>query len=171
VTGLGPAERALAHGRRWLALGSNLSLLAIMLGVSLDATLRYLVGRPITGMLEGVELLLVFAVFANLAQTQAEGGNIAIGVLTERLGGRALALVQVFTSVLALGLFATMAWATGGLAWRSWLMGEHSAGLIAFPIYPSRFIVAFGCFFLCLQLLHSLVGALARLFARSGAEP
>ena len=52
-----------------------------MLGVSVDAILRHVIGRPIAGMLEGMELLLVFAVFANLAQTQADGGNISIGVL------------------------------------------------------------------------------------------
>lgn len=135
-----------------------------MLGVSVDAILRYVIGRPIAGMLEGVELLLVFAVFANLAQTQAEGGNITIGVLTERLSGRSLALVQFVMSLLALGLFGTMTWATGQMAWRSWTMGEYSAGLIAFPIYPSRFIVAFGCFFLCLQLLQALARASRQLF-------
>lgn len=135
-----------------------------MLGVSVDAILRHVIGRPIAGMLEGMELLLVFAVFANLAQTQADGGNISIGVLTERLGGRSLALVQFVTSLLALGLFGAMTWATGEIAWRSWAMGEYSAGLIAFPIYPSRFIITLGCFFLCLQLLQTLVAAWRQLF-------
>lgn len=164
MSGLGPFGRALARGRRWLALGSNLALLAIMLGVSVDTTLRYFANRPIAGMLEGVELLLVFAVFAGLAQTQAEGGNIGIEVLTERLRGRALACVRALTALVALALFAAMTWATAAYAWRSWRMGEYSAGLIAFPIYPSRFIVAFGCFVLCLQLLHTLLAALRRLF-------
>lgn len=168
MTWLKLAGRALVQGRRSLALGSNLALLAIMLGVSVDAVLRYVIGRPIAGMLEGVELLLVFAVFANLAQTQAEGGNIAISVLTERLGGRSLASVQLVTSLLALGLFGTMTWATAELAWRSWKMGEYSAGLIPFPIYPSRFIVALGCLFLCLQLLQPLSRAWRQLFGHVG---
>ncbi len=159
----------LARGRRSLALGSNLALLAIMLGVSVDTTLRYVANSPIAGMLEGVELLLVFAVFAGLAQTQAEGGNIGIEVLTERLHGRALAFARALTALFALALFAAMTWATGAYAWRSWQMGEYSAGLIAFPIYPSRFIVAFGCLFLCLQLLQVLLEALRRLFADPGA--
>jgi len=168
VSHAGLFGRALARGRRWLALGSNLALLAIMLGVSVDTTLRYFANRPVTGMLEGVELLLVFAVFAGLAQTQAEGGNIAIEVLTERLHGRALACVRAFTALVALALFAAMTWATGTYAWRSWRMGEYSAGLIAFPIYPSRFIVAIGCFVLCLQLLDTLLTALRRLFGAGG---
>lgn len=159
-----PYERMLARSRRLLALGSNLALLAIMAGVSLDTLLRYFANRPVAGMLEGVELLLVFAVFAGLAQTQADGGHIAIEAFTERLRGRSLAFVRALTAALALALFAAMTWATGAYAWRSWQMGEYSAGLIAFPIYPSRFVVAFGCFFLCLQLLQMLLSALRRLF-------
>ena len=82
------SESLLAASRRVLGLGTNLALLAIMAAVSLDAVLRYAFNRPIVGVLEGVELLLVFAVFASLARTQAEGGHIAIGVLTERPGAR-----------------------------------------------------------------------------------
>lgn len=164
-------ERVLARSRRLLALGSNLALLAIMAGVGIDTLLRHFANRPVTGMLEGVELLLVFAVFAGLAQTQAEGGHITIDAFTERLHGRARAFMRAFTALLALLLFSAMTWATGAYAWRSWQMNEYSAGLIAFPIYPSRFVVAFGCFFLCLQLLQTLLEALRRVFSRSDELP
>ncbi|MDP6814826.1 MAG: TRAP transporter small permease [Alphaproteobacteria bacterium] len=158
------AERALKASQRALGLGTNAALLAIMSAISLDAGLRYVAGQPIAGVLEGVELLLVFVIFASLAQTQVEGGHIAIGFLTERLGGRARAALRAFTTTLALGLFGSMTWATGELAWRSWQMGEYAAGLIAFPIYPSRIMVALGCLFLCLQLAFELATAIARLF-------
>lgn len=156
-------ERALTLGRRALSFASSIALFAIMLGVSLDAVLRYAFGWPVAGMLEGVELLLVFAVFANLAQTEADDGNIAINALTRHLEGRALSVVRIITRILALGLFLAMTVATARLAWRSWTMGEFSAGLVAVPIYPSRFIVSFGCLFLCLQLLVALVHEVKRL--------
>lgn len=164
-------ERLLLRSRRLLALGSNLALLAIMTSVSADTLLRYFANRPVAGMLEGVELLLVFAVFAGLAQTQADGGHITIEAFTERLHSRSRAFVRALTATLAVVLLAAMTWATGAYAWRSWQMGEYSAGLIAFPIYPSRFVVAFGCCFLCLQLLQTLLESLRRLLERgdSGA--
>ena len=149
-----------------MSLGTNVALLVIMFAVSLDAVLRYAFSRPIAGVLEGVELLLVFAVFASVARTQAEGGHIAISVLTERLGDRSRAIVKIVTSLLALGLFGAMTWATAARAWRSAGMWEYSEGLIAFPIYPSRIMVALGCLFLCLQLLGELTAALKQLSAR-----
>ncbi len=139
---------------------TNIALLAIMVLVSCDAVLRYAFNSPVAGVLEGVELLLVFAVFASLAKTQADCGHISIGVLTERLGERARAGLRVVTALLAFALFSTMTWATGGLAWRSWQSGEYSAGLIAFPIYPTRIMVTVGCFLLCLQLVSELLTAI-----------
>ncbi len=164
------SESLLEASRRVLGLGTNVALLAIMAAVSLDAVLRYAFNRPIVGVLEGVELLLVFAVFASLARTQAEGGHIAIGVLTERLGARGRAGLQIITRLLGLSLFATMTWASGGMAWRSWQMDEFSAGIIAFPVYPSRIMVTLGCFLLCLQLLFELAEAVATVRTSRGGN-
>ena len=161
-------EGILARGWQALGLGANVALLLIMLGVSADAVLRYTLNRPVAGTLEGVELLLVFAVFAGLARTQAERGHIAIGLLTDHLAGRPRAALAAVASILALVLFAAVTWVTGAMAARSWQMGEYSPGLIAFPLYPSRVLVALGTFFLCLQLLVELARALAEL-VRPGA--
>lgn len=170
MTRLGRTEAALAGSWRALGMVGNAALFVIMLGVSADAVLRYAAGTPIIGTLEGVELLLVIAIFLGLAQTQAERGHIAVGVLTERLQGRPRALVAVLSSLLGLGLFAAMTWATGALALRSWRMGEYAAGLIAFPLYPSRTLVALGSLLLALQLLVELARALADL-VKPGGEP
>jgi TRAP-type C4-dicarboxylate transport system permease small subunit len=163
-------EEALARGWRMLDAGASVVLLLIVFSVSADALLRYAAKRPITGALEGVELLMIFAVFLSLAPTQAARGHIAVGLLTERLRGRQRAVLAVIASLLALGLFGAMTWATAALAWRSWQMGEYAAGLVAFPLYPSRFLVALGSLFLCLQLLLELGRALAALRA-SGEQP
>lgn len=145
----------------WRVLGvvANLALLLIMFGVSADAILRYALNRPLTGTLEGVELLLVIAVFLSLARTQAERGHIAVDIISARLAGRPRAALEALTALLGVVLFGAVTWATGGMALRSWQMGEYSAGLIAFPIYPSRILVALGSLLLSLQLLLELTRA------------
>jgi len=163
-------ERALDACWRWLGVGANLALLAIMFGVSADAILRYTLNHPLTGTLEGVELLLVFSVFLSLAGTQAARGHVAVDIVTGRLRGKPRFALQAFTAALGLLLFATVSWATGGMAIRSWQMGEYSAGLIPFPIYPSRFLVALGSLLLSAQLLYELVRAVASLCGTS-TEP
>ncbi len=162
------AERILTTSRGALSLGTYLALLVIMVAISLDAVLRYAFSAPIAGVLESVELLLIFVVFGSVAQTQADGGHIAIRVLIERFGDRGRAVVKIITSVLALGLFGVMTWATAARAWRSLGMWEYSEGLIEFPIYPSRIMVALGCLFLCLQLAWELTVAIREL---RGGEP
>ena len=170
-TALDRVEAALGACWRVLGMGGNLALLLIMFGVSADAILRYALNRPITGTLEGVELLLVFAVFLSLARTQAERGHIAVGILTERLAGRPRAVLEALTALLGLLLFGAVSWATGAMALRSWRMGEYSAGLIAFPIYPSRTLVTLGSLLLCLQLLLEFGRALAALLGRAAGAP
>lgn len=167
---LGRVDRALGACWRGLGIGANLSLLTIMFGVSADAVLRYAFGRPIAGMLEGVELLLVLSVFLSLAGTQAAGGHIAVDIVSARLGGKPRAALQAVTSALGVLLFAAVAWATGAMALRSWEMNEYAPGLIAFPIYPSRMLVALGSLLLSLQLLLELVRALARLCGNAAAN-
>ena len=166
---LARAEAGLGACWRGLGMGGNLALLLIMFGVSADAILRYALNRPITGTLEGVELLLVFAVFLSLARTQAERGHIAVGIITERLSGRPRAALEALTALLGLLLFGAVTWATGGMALRSWQMGEYAAGLIAFPIYPSRILVALGSLLLCLQLLLEIGRALVALGSPAGS--
>lgn len=150
----------LAGAWRVLGLAANAALLLIMAGVSADAVLRYLVGKPVAGMLEGVELLLVFTVYSGLAQTQAERGHIAVGLLADRLAGQGRAALTAVASVLALALFVAATWATTRMAVRSWQIGEYSPGLIPFPLCPSRVLVALGCLLLCIQLLAELAHAL-----------
>ena len=98
---------------RKLGMGANLALLLIMFGVSADAILRYALDRPITGTLEGVELLLVFAVFLSLARTQAERGHIAVDIITERLSGRPRAALEALTALLGLVLFGAVTFHVG----------------------------------------------------------
>ena len=83
-------EGALRACWRWLGIAANLALLAIMFGVSADAVLRYAFNRPVAGTLEGVELLLVFAVFLSLAATQAARGHVAVDIVAGRLRGKGL---------------------------------------------------------------------------------
>jgi len=160
------AEARLETCWRALGMGGNMALFLIMFGVSADALLRYTLNRPITGTLEGVELLLVFAVFLSLARTQAERGHIAVGLLSERLAGKPRAALKALTAFLGLLLFGAVTWATGAMAFRSWKMGEYSAGLIAFPIYPSRLLVSMGSLLLFLQLLLELGRAMTELTGR-----
>lgn len=154
---------------RGVGLLANLALLLIVFGVSFDAILRYLFNRPITGMLEGVELLLVFSVFLSLAGTQAAKGHIAVDIVLDRLHGRPRAVLEAFIAALGILLFAAITWASVGMAVRSVRMGEYSAGLIAFPIYPAKILVALGCLLLTLQLCHECLSALAALSGRNKA--
>lgn len=155
---------------RWLGLAANLALLSIMFGVSLDAILRYLLNRPIAGMLEGVELLLVFSVFLSLAGTQAAKGHIAVDIVLDRLQGSKRAALEAFIAALGVLLFAAATWATAGMALRSVQIEEYSAGLIAFPIYPAKILVALGCLLLTVQLCHEFACAIASLAVRGEAR-
>lgn len=144
---------------RVLDLVAGFFVLLMMVAVSADGILRFGFNRPIGGVVEGSELLLVCIVYLAAAWTQAQKGHIGVDFLITDLPARSRGLVTLLTSLLALGLIGALTWVSGVRAWHSWEMKEASQGIIDFPRYPARIALAVGCFFLCLQLIADIVRA------------
>jgi TRAP-type C4-dicarboxylate transport system permease small subunit len=156
-------ERFDAFVNRALAWAGGLALIAMMVFTVADMVLRAL-GRPVAGSYEIIGWLSAAAMALALGYTQRHRGHVAIDLLTTRLPGRARAAVELLMSLLALLLFAAVAWYLARYGRVLHETGSLSETLKA-VVYPWVYVVAAGAAGLALALLVDFLRSVARLRA------
>jgi TRAP-type transport system small permease protein len=121
-----------------------------------DVITTALWGKPIPGVYEMTETLMVFTVFLSLGYLHQERAYIAVDAAYEHFGPRVQRLADHLSLLLIATMFGLISWRAWGTALRSWEISEYSVGLIQFPIYPSKFAFAIGCTLLVISCLADL---------------
>jgi TRAP-type mannitol/chloroaromatic compound transport system permease small subunit len=102
-------------------------------------------------------------VFFAWPYTQSVDGNVKVDAFFRGFRPRVQSTVGVLSSLIALLVFAIMAWQATVKALESMGSGEI-VDVIGIPVYPFQFFVAVGVSALCLQLMIDVV----RFFRRKG---
>jgi len=138
---------------RSLGFFSGCALLAILILMSAEVFFRYLLNRPILGTVEVSAFLVVIFGFTGMAFTQSEKGHISIELVTDQLSPRTNRLLRIISLILSLAVFVIIAWQCSMAFWKSWLLKEVRWGALPVPVYPVKFVVAFGSIVLCVQFI------------------
>ena len=144
---------------RAAAFGSAAIILCLMLITTLDVSMRYLLSRPITGVGEIGEYLLVILVFMALAYAQFHGRHVSVTVLTDRFHPRVRSSVRTAILVVLVALFLAMTWKSAETAYSYLQMGETRWN-VPWPVWPARFFVPLGALLLSLEFLAELLSSL-----------
>jgi TRAP-type C4-dicarboxylate transport system permease small subunit len=140
-------------------------ILAIMLITAVDVLLRYRFSRPITGVSETSEYLLVILVFLALAYAQFQGRHVSVRLVINRLPVGAQKTLNIGILVTLLALFLAMTWKSAEVAYSFQQLGETRWN-VPVPVWPARFFVSIGAFLLSLELLLELISFLKALRAK-----
>ncbi|HWK20835.1 MAG TPA: TRAP transporter small permease [Microbacteriaceae bacterium] len=127
-----------------LGIISASAIVVLMLATVTDVTVRWITSASVPGMFEIAESALVVAVFFGLPWAALRGEHVSVSLLTDRLTGRWSRIVNVVMWVLCVVTLAWLTYATIGRAIESSMMREARFGLIQWPLYPLRWIIAFG---------------------------
>jgi TRAP-type C4-dicarboxylate transport system permease small subunit len=130
------------------------AVMAMMLLVAGDITLRVM-WRPIPGTYDVVGFIGAVLVSFSIAYCAVKKGHIFVELVVARFPQRAQAIVDIFTGVLSLAIFALITWQCLILAKDMWKVGQVSMSALI-PFYPYIYGVAFGCALLCLVILVDL---------------
>jgi len=146
-----------------LGIASGFATLLITLVVVADVAARAAFSSPLDMATEISEFLMVVLVFLGLAAAQQNRQNYAIDVASRHLPTGLQNLLENLGYLFSLGLIGTLAWLSTKQAYSAFQRGEAGFGIVAFRIWPARFLLALGLWLLALQfvcdLLRYLLGA------------
>jgi tripartite ATP-independent transporter DctM subunit len=142
---------------RWINIAGISALLAVVIVNFFDVFLRYIFNRPLKGMTNITEILLITAVFLAVAHTHNEKGHIAIDLITSKLKAKARIMMEIITSLLGAGLFAIIIWRTSVqtlyLAQSNIMHGQF----LSIPATPFSAVIVLGCTMLFLLLIRDIL--------------
>jgi TRAP-type C4-dicarboxylate transport system permease small subunit len=104
-----PVERALDRTLWPIATLAGFMLAAMSVMVTADVAVRYSTGRPVIGVFELAETLLVYCTFLSLAYVQLKNQQLRVDILSARARGRlagVLNLLECIASIFVYGLIA-----------------------------------------------------------------
>ncbi|WP_378759052.1 TRAP transporter small permease [Microbaculum marinum] len=137
-------QRALEWLSTVCAWVAGLAILCIAILGGLDVLSTVFLGRPVDSTVEGTEALMVFSAFMALGILHQRRSYISVDLfylMFPRAGRKALDVLALVLTGIFFGLIAWRGWIA---AFESLAFREFSNGIVAIPLYPSKFALAIG---------------------------
>jgi TRAP-type C4-dicarboxylate transport system permease small subunit len=141
------------------------AMFVIMVLVTTDVCLRYLLNAPLRWSFDFITLYLMpMLFFFGLADTLRSDGHVAVDILYTHLSGRRKAGCDVCIYAISVVVFAVLLYASGQAALDSFARRETLSGLIAWPVWASYAIAPIGTIPILLLCIIRFFESLSRLF-------
>ncbi len=109
--------------------------------------------------------------FLGLAHTFKSGEMVRVGLLTDRLTGRAKWIAEIFALVMAAIFTGFFAWQAVLMTYTSWLINDTSTGVIVVPLWIPQLGFTSGLVILFIAVMDELVHVLSGNKPRYEKEP
>ena len=152
-----------------LLIGGMGMLFSMFLGVA-DIVGTQVLLIPVPGPRELTESTMVLIVFGALAYAQIRRSHIRVELVYFQMPPLVRAVMDVITDLAAIAFYGLILQQAIGEAQYSLQINEATVGLIRFPLWPARFILAAGCALMILQLALHLIEDLIRIKTGAGLE-
>ncbi|MCV0427164.1 MAG: TRAP transporter small permease [Roseibium sp.] len=130
---------------------------------------RTIFNAPVTGYIDLVELSMASMAFLGAAYCQRLGAHIRMELLIGRFHGRVLWFLEIFGTLVGMGILAVLIWFSAEHFWRAYTLGDTTIDA-EFPVWPSKLLVPVAFSIWWLRLLVQLWGAV-RLAVNPSATP
>src|SRR5262245_28307426 len=144
-------------GAGWLAGLFLIAIFLMMMALSLgrEVGINVKSGDDITAW------CMASMAFLGLAHTFKSGEMIRVGLLTDRLGGRARWLAELFALVVAAIFIGYFAWHVVLMTITSWRIGDVSTGVLVVPLWIPQIGFTTGLVILWIAIVDELVNVAA----------
>lgn len=142
---------------RWTNIVGISALLTVVIVTFFDVFLRYIFNRPIKGMTDITEILLIAAVFLAVAHTHNEKGHVSIDLITSKLKPKARIILEFITNAFGACLFVVIIWRT---LVQTLYLGQSNimhGQFLSIPATPFAGLIVLGCLALCLLLIRDVL--------------
>ena len=129
-------------------------ILIVMVAVCLNVIMRYAFNRPIMGVEEITEYLLLVITFIGSAWLLREEGHVGVDILLVRQTMEKQAFFGVISSLIGVFICAVLTWYGAKVTWTSLQEHAYFPSLLEMPKSPVYAVIPFGSFLLLLQFLR-----------------
>lgn len=154
----------------WSARGAGYILLALIILITIDVSLRKLVNWPITGAFEVSVIGFLSITFLALGLVQLSERQMRIDVLTKDIKGRLSEVLKIVNNLLSLIFFGLLLWKAVMELIFAWQKSSIERGLIAIPSVIPLSAIVIGCIFICLSCLIGGLRGCRSIFSYRGAH-
>jgi TRAP-type C4-dicarboxylate transport system permease small subunit len=134
--------------------------------VSADAIMRKL-ATPIPGAIPFTEFLVSGLVFFGIVVAQSSGLHLNVTIIDKALSPLNRLCCDLFGLGITLFVTVLVGWFGTLQTLDSWMSNEVTESTIDVPVWPARFLLAFGCLLLALEVILNAI----RLILRYPADP
>lgn len=154
-------DDTLAPVRRGAVVIGASVLIAIVLLVIVDVTLRRVFNSPLAFSFELIKIMLAVVVFCSIVYFTSLQREIRINILVSRFPPKAQTIINVVTCFFCVGLWSVIGWRSYVQAMHVWDTGSQT-GILKIPHYPFLFLVAtcsiFASLLFLIDLLNLVIG-------------
>jgi TRAP-type C4-dicarboxylate transport system permease small subunit len=133
-------------------------LFIVMVLVCMDVSMRYLLSKPIPGILEISEQTVVVLTFVCFAYTSMLKRHIHTTAIVDRLPSGVRPVTEYISKLLMFVMLSLLIWQSSKEAWESLCIREVGMGIVAVPIYITKTVIPIGLFIAWLYYLLGLLG-------------
>jgi TRAP-type C4-dicarboxylate transport system permease small subunit len=151
----------------WLAGGFLIGIFLLMMGLS--AGRQFGVNIPSGDDFTAWSMAAMS--FLGLAHTFRSGEMIRVGLLVDRLSGRARHVAEIIAILIGVGFIAYFAWYAIQFTYYSWLTNDVATGIVALPMWIPQLGYSGGLTILGIAFVDELVHVLAGNKPRYEIEP
>ena len=135
----------------------GLAILAMVVLGGIDMLTTLLLNWPLPAVFEATQMLMVFAIFLPLGLVHRRRTHVVIDLIYNKMPPGLRRACDLLVLVLMLAFFAAISYRGWLSAVRSYNVGEYTAGVISFPVYPARFALAVGATLALLACIADLL--------------
>ncbi len=149
---------SLASGMSTIA---GFALFAMMIVMTMHVLGRK-IGMPVPGAFEASEQLMVVVFSFPLAEIGLRKGQIVFELVTRAFPEGVRRKLEILSHLSGMVLFGPLTVKAWQIAWKMYSISEYRQGMIDFPIWPFRVLLAIGLTMAFFQMTVSFVVALRR---------
>ena len=152
-------EKNLSSLARGMSVIAGLALFTMMAMMTIHVIGRKL-GQPVPGAFEASEQLMVIVFAFPLAEVGLRKGHIIFELVIRTFSEKGRKRMEILNHFAGLALFGPLTVKAWQIAWKMFSIREYRQGMVDFPIWPFRILIAIGLTVFFFQLAVSLVNGL-----------
>lgn len=156
MTFLRPLERYIDPVERLADKCAGGLIIFLMLLVVSDVTYRFVIRKSIAGAYSLSEIIMVGICFLAMAYTQREKGHVAVDFVLLRLKGKSRQRLEVLSLSLSLVISVLLFYRASLEAQLAVKINLVTAGIVEWPAWPLKIVVALGFFLLSVRIAIQL---------------